>query len=87
MVLSDGPGRPGCFILPLNRDLLLWDVPSQPFIKKLEAGAMKISVCLASYNGEKYIAEQIESILKQKEERDSHTRFLDRPSRGTLWNG
>jgi glycosyltransferase involved in cell wall biosynthesis len=31
---------------------------------------MKISVCLASYNGEKYIAEQIESILCQLEETD-----------------
>ncbi len=31
---------------------------------------MKISVCLASYNGEKYIAEQLESILKQLGERD-----------------
>ena len=29
-----------------------------------------ISVCMASYNGEKYIAEQIESILKQIKETD-----------------
>jgi glycosyltransferase involved in cell wall biosynthesis len=31
---------------------------------------MKISVCLASYNGEKYIAEQIESIITQLGEED-----------------
>lgn len=31
---------------------------------------MKISVCLASYNGEKYIAEQIKSILGQLTEED-----------------
>jgi glycosyltransferase involved in cell wall biosynthesis len=31
---------------------------------------MKISVCLASYNGEKYIAEQINSILRQLDDRD-----------------
>ena len=31
---------------------------------------MKISVCMASYNGEKYIREQLESILKQLKEDD-----------------
>ncbi|HCK87703.1 MAG TPA: alpha-L-Rha alpha-1,3-L-rhamnosyltransferase, partial [Erysipelotrichaceae bacterium] len=31
---------------------------------------MKISVCMATYNGEKYIAEQIRSILPQLSEDD-----------------
>jgi len=31
---------------------------------------MKISVCMATYNGEKYIAEQLESILSQLSEND-----------------
>ena len=32
--------------------------------------SLKISVCIASYNGEKYIKEQLNSILCQLEERD-----------------
>jgi len=31
---------------------------------------MKISVCMATYNGEKYIEEQIKSILDQLSEED-----------------
>lgn len=31
---------------------------------------MKISVCMATYNGEKYIKEQLESILSQIGEND-----------------
>ena len=31
---------------------------------------MKISVCMATYNGEKYIKEQLESILSQIGEHD-----------------
>jgi len=31
---------------------------------------MKISVCMATYNGEKYICAQLESILKQLSEND-----------------
>jgi glycosyltransferase involved in cell wall biosynthesis len=31
---------------------------------------MKISVCLASYNGEKYISEQLQSILVQLKDDD-----------------
>lgn len=33
--------------------------------KKEETGKVEISVCLATHNGEKYIAEQLESILRQ----------------------
>jgi glycosyltransferase involved in cell wall biosynthesis len=37
---------------------------------KVITGSMKISICLASYNGEKYIGDQIESIIKQLGEKD-----------------
>ena len=38
--------------------------------KKEETGKVEISVCLATHNGEKYIAEQLESILRQLGKRD-----------------
>lgn len=45
---------------------------------------MKISVCLASYNGEKYIGEQLESILKQLDETDELIISDDSSTDGTL---
>ena len=36
----------------------------------------KISVCLASYNGEKYIREQLDSILPQLGENDEISREI-----------
>ncbi len=38
---------------------------STPSLKKQTAGSMKISVCMATYNSEEYIREQIDSILPQ----------------------
>lgn len=45
---------------------------------------MKISVCLASYNGEKYIGEQLTSILKQLQEEDEVIVSDDGSQDGTL---
>ncbi len=45
---------------------------------------MKISVCLASFNGEKYIAEQLESILRQLGETDELIISDDSSTDGTL---
>ena len=44
----------------------------------------KISVCLASYNGEKYIKEQLESILPQLDEKDEVIISDDRSSDDTV---
>ena len=45
---------------------------------------MKISVCMATYNGEKYIAEQIRSILPQLSEDDEVIVSDDGSSDATL---
>jgi glycosyltransferase involved in cell wall biosynthesis len=45
---------------------------------------MKISVCLASYNGEKFIGDQIESIVRQLGERDELIISDDSSSDNTL---
>jgi len=45
---------------------------------------MKLSVCLASYNGERYLAEQLESIIKQLDETDELIISDDSSTDGTL---
>ena len=45
---------------------------------------MKLSVCMATYNGEKYIHEQLESILKQLKENDEIIISDDGSLDGTL---
>ena len=45
---------------------------------------MRISICLASYNGEKYIKEQLLSILPQLSEKDEVIISDDNSSDNTL---
>ena len=45
---------------------------------------MKISVCMATYNGEKYLRPQIDSILKQLSEKDELIISDDGSTDGTI---